>query len=154
LLARGLTLYGSYTYSDFKYKTYQTTVGKFDGNALPGIPKQTAFGELRYFNQSGFYAIAQARNVSNFFADDANAITASGYTITNFRLGKSFGNSEPKKHTLNHSATQSLSIEVFLGLNNAFDVVYFQNIQINASANRYFEPAVERYWFGGVKIGF
>jgi iron complex outermembrane recepter protein len=165
ILTKGLTLHGSYTYSDFKYKTYQTTVGKFDGNALPGIPKQMIYGELRYFNQSGFYAIAQVRNVSDFFADDANAITANGYTVSNFRVGKSFGtpkrvvgrgskmNNEQKNSSIviRHS---SFVFEPFLGLNNAFDVSYFQNIQINASANRYFEPAVGRYWFGGIKIGF
>lgn len=145
LIAKGLTLYGSYTYSDFRYKTYQTIVGKFDGNALPGIPKQTGYAELRYFNQSGFYAIGQVRNASDFFADDANAITANGYTITNFRVGKSFGGHQLKD--------KKSSVELFIGLNNAFDVQYFQNIQINASGGKYFEPAVGRYWFGGMKLG-
>ncbi len=143
LIAKGLTFYGAYTRSDFKYKNYQTLVGKFDGNALPGIPKQTVFGEWRYFNESGFYVIGQVRNASDFFADDANTITASGYTVTNFRVGQSW-----KKSLLN----RSINTAFFIGINNAFDVQYFQNIQINASANRYFEPAVGRYWFGGIKF--
>ncbi len=148
IITKGLTFHGAYTYSDFRYKNYQTTVGVFDGNALPGIPKQTAYGELRYFNRTGFYAIGQARNASNFFADDANVITASGYTLTNFRIGKVWKSIGQKKKPLSHS----LNIEPFLGLNNAFDVQYFQNVQINASASKYFEPAMARYWFGGIKV--
>jgi iron complex outermembrane recepter protein len=153
LIAKGLTFYGAFTYSDFKYKNYQTIVGKFDGNALPGIPKQTVYGELRYFNQLGFYVIGQVRNVSDLFADDANAVTAKGYTLTNLRVGKSWGVS---KRVMGHGALSKSksNVELFIGLNNALDVQYFQNVQINASASRYFEPASGRYLFGGFKIGF
>ena len=139
-LARGLTFHGSYTYSDFKYKIYQTTTSDFAGNALPGIPRQTAYGELRYFAQNGFYGIAQVRHASDFFANDANTVTANGYQVANLRAGWAIN----KKHRTH--------IEPFLGVNNLFGAQYFQNVQTNAAANRFFEPAVGRYWFGGIKI--
>jgi iron complex outermembrane receptor protein len=46
-----------------------------------------------------------------------------------------------------------MHIEPFIGVNNLLDAAYFQNVQINASANRYFEPSQGRFWFGGVKVG-
>jgi iron complex outermembrane recepter protein len=141
VLAKGLTLFSNYTYSDFRYRSYQTTTGKFDGNILPGIPKHAAQGELRYFTQAGIFAIAQVRHASELYADDANAVTANGYTVVNLRLGgqKTWG---------------AIHVEPFVGVNNLLEAKYFQNVQINASANRYFEPAQRRFWFGGVKLGF
>ncbi len=140
VLAKGLTLFSNYTYSDFRYREYQTTVGKFDGNILPGIPKHAAQAELRYFTQMGLFAIAQVRHASQLYADDANAVTANGYTVVNVRLGgqKTWGR---------------IHFEPFVGVNNLLEATYFQNVQINASANRYFEPAQGRFWFGGVKLG-
>ena len=88
----------------------------------------------------GLFAIAQVRHASQLYADDANAVTANGYTVVNLRLGgqKTWGR---------------MHLEPFFGVNNVLDATYFQNVQINASANRYFEPAQGRFWFGGVKIG-
>ena len=139
VLAKGLSLVVNYTYSDFKYGTYKTTVGTFDGNTLPGVPKNLAYGELRYFQEKGLFVIAQLRRASSLFADDANAVTSPDYTLINLRLGYHFN-------------AGRLSIEPYAGVNNLFDVAYFQNVQINAAANRYFEPAVGRYWFGGLKL--
>ena len=138
-LAKGFTFHGSYTFSDFKYNQYQTTAGDFAGNSLPGIPKQTAYGELRYFGQSGFYGIAQARYAGIFFANDANTVTANAYLVTNLRVGWAV-------------SSRRAGVEPFLGVNNLFGTQYFQNVQINAATNRFFEPAVGQYWFGGIKI--
>lgn len=140
MLAKGLTLFSNYTYSDFTYREYQTSAGKFDGNVLPGIPKHAAQVELRYFMPSGLFAIAQVRHASQLYADDANAVTANGYSLLNLRLG-------------GQKTWRKFHIEPFVGVNNLLDETYFQNVQINASANRYFEPAQGRFWFGGLKVG-
>jgi iron complex outermembrane receptor protein len=139
VLAKGLSLFSNYTYSDFKYKTYKTTAGEFDGNILPGIPKHAAQAELRYFLPSGLFAIAQVRHASDLYADDANAVTANGYTNLNLRIGGAF-------------RAGRLGIEPFVGVNNLLNTIYFQNVQINAANGRYFEPAQGRFWFGGAKI--
>ncbi|MEZ4903844.1 MAG: TonB-dependent receptor [Spirosomataceae bacterium] len=139
-LAKGLTLFSNYTYSDFRYRQYQTTTGNFEGNVLPGIPKHAAQAELRYFTPWGLFAITQVRHASQLYADDANAVTANAYTVLNLRLGiqKTVG---------------KIHIEPFAGVNNLLEATYFQNVQINAAANRYFEPAQGRFLFGGIKMG-
>jgi iron complex outermembrane receptor protein len=135
----GLTTFFNYTYSDFQYKSYQTTAGKFDGNMLPGIPKHNIYGEIRYFPRIGIYAIAQVRSISKLYADDANLTTNSGYATVNFRLGYR----KQLKHVV---------IEPFIGINNLFNEIYNANVQINATANRYFEPASGTFGFGGLTV--
>lgn len=135
----GLTTYLNYTYSAFAYKEYQTTAGKFDGNTLPGIPKHNIYAEFRYFTKSGFFTIVQLRSISKIFADDANTVTNEGYFTANVRLGyrKSIGH---------------FVLEPFVGVNNLSNTIYNANVQINATANRYFEPASGRFLFGGISV--
>jgi iron complex outermembrane receptor protein len=135
----GLMTFFNYTYSDFQYNSYQTTVGKFDGNRLPGIPKHNIYGEIRYFPRVGIYAIAQVRSISELYADDANLTTNRAYATVNLRLGY--------RKQLKH-----LVIEPFIGINNLFNEIYNANIQINATANRYFEPASGTFALGGLTV--
>jgi iron complex outermembrane recepter protein len=135
----GLTTYFNYTYSDFQYKNYATTVGKFDGNTLPGIPKHNIYGEIRYFPRIGLYAIAQIKSIGELYADDANLTKNNSYATVNLRVGY-------------RKQIKNLTIEPFIGVNNLFNEIYNANIQINATANRYFEPAAGSFVFGGLTV--
>ena len=135
----GLTTYFNYTYSDFKYKNYITTAGKFDGNVLPGIPRHNIYGEIRYFPSNGMYAIAQIRSIGELYSDDANLTKNNSYATVNLRVGYS-------------KQIKRLTIEPFMGINNLFNEIYNANIQINATANRYFEPAAGSFVFGGLTV--
>lgn len=135
-----LTTYLNYTYSDFVYSSYRTLAGEFAGNLLPGIPKNQVYAELRYFPKSGLFAVAQFRSVSSMYANDANSVSVDGYQTLNLRAGW-------QKHL------KRILIEPFVGVNNLFDTAYFANIQINATANRYYEPAAGRTIYAGIKLG-
>ena len=135
----GLTAYFNYTYSDFQYKSYQTTAGKFDGNMLPGIPKHNIYGEIRYFSAKGLYAIAQARSISKIYADDANTAQNNEYVTVNLKAGYQI-------------KIGNFQIEPFVGVNNLLNEIYNANVQINATANRYFEPAQGSFIFGGISL--
>jgi iron complex outermembrane receptor protein len=97
------------------------------------------YGELRYFSKAGFFGIIQARSISKIFADDANAVINEGYFTANIKVGyrKQLG---------------KCSFEPFLGINNLTGTVYNANVQINATANRYFEPASGSFIFGGINV--
>ena len=45
-------------------------------------------------------------------------------------------------------------LSFFGGVNNLFDVAYFDNIRLNAFGSRHYEPAPGRNLFGGLSIGF
>jgi iron complex outermembrane receptor protein len=75
------------------------------------------------------------------YADNANAVKESGYTLANFRLGfeKEF---------------DSMTVSPFLGINNLADETYNANIRINAFGGRYYEPAPGRNAYAGVSLTF
>lgn len=135
----GLTTFFNYTYSDFQYKNYVTTAGKFNGNTLPGIPKHNIYGEIRYFPRIGIYAIFQIRSIGELYADDANLTKNNSYATMNLRVGY-------------RKQIKNLTFEPFIGINNLFNEIYNANIQINAAFNRYFEPAAGSFVFGGLTV--
>lgn len=139
LLAKGFTAYYTHTFSNFKYQTYTLNDVSFAGNALPAIPKNQGQFELRYFAKKGFFGSIQGRIISQIFANDANTFVANGYQSLNLRLG----------HTV---ALKTIEIEPYLAVNNLNNARYMANVLINAQADRYFEPASPRYYFGGVKL--
>lgn len=138
-LVEGLTAYANYTYSDFTYLNYTTTSGTFDKNQLPGIPPHFGYGELRYFRPKGFYGIIQFRRNGTFYADDANQVKTEAFSLLNLRFGWQI-------------KWNNWSLEPFGGINNLLNQTYFANVQINAAGGRYFEPATNRAFFGGVKV--
>ncbi|MEN9610911.1 MAG: hypothetical protein RLZZ628_1725 [Bacteroidota bacterium] len=140
-LFKGLTAIVNYTYSDFKYKTFLSGGVDYAGKVMPGLPLHTAYAELRYVRPSGLYATAQYRYVDAQFAEDANLVKVGSYGLMNFRAGYRFSISDN-------------GIEPFIGVNNAFDVLYMANVQLNAAGGRYFEPSMGRNVFGGLKIRF
>ena len=118
---------------------YATTSGTFDENQLPGIPPHFGYGELRYFRPKGFYGIVQFRRNGTFYADDANQVKTEAFSLLNLRFGWQI-------------KWNKWSLEPFGGINNLLNQKYFANVQINAAGGRYFEPATNRAFFGGVKV--
>ena len=137
-LVKGLTVFYTQTFSDFKYQNYSVNTTVFDGKTLPGIPKSHSQIELRYFNEKGLFLILQNRNAAQIFANDANTASANAYSVFNVRMG----------YTI---SLKQVQFEPFLGINNLGNANYMANVQINAQGDRFFEPAAQRYFFGGIK---
>jgi len=129
----------TYTYSDFSYLTYINGGNDFSGNELPGLPKHFGSASLRYIAPGGFFARIQTRFVGELFANDANTASDPGYTLVNLNLGYNV-------------AVGKWKFMPFVGLNNALDATYNDNIRINAFGGRYFEPAAGTTVFGGLRI--
>jgi len=137
----GLVVELAYTFSDFAYDRYETPSGVFDGNEIPGIPRNQLFGEISYRHPSGFFAAWDALYVDHFFADDANTIRNGAYWVSNLRVGRRF-------------RLGRFAITPFAGVNNLFDREYNGNVRINAARDRYFEPAPDRNVYGGLSFRY
>lgn len=138
---RGLVASLAYTYSDFTYDRFQTPLGDFAGNDLPGVPNDQIHGELEYRHPSGFYAAWETLYVGGFYADDANRIRNGAYVVSSLRMGHRF-------------VAGPFEIGPFFGVNNVFDEEYNGNVRLNAFAGRSFEPAPERNVYGGFSVRF
>ncbi len=133
---------GAYTYSDFKFRDFETEDGdNLKGNRLGGLPRHAFFGELAWREPGGAYAILDTLLVGRVYADNANEENVAGYGVVNVRVG----------------TTQRVGVsdvETFVAVNNLLDKEYFSNVRVDAGFGRFFEPAPGRNVFGGVRARF
>jgi iron complex outermembrane recepter protein len=130
----------AYAYNRYRFEDYQTTAGDFSGKRIPGIPRQTLFGELAYEHQGSYVRLgvtAQAR----VYINDANSQSAPGHAVFNLRFGKRFQVGEQ-------------SLEPHLGVDNLLGREYFDNLRINDGNARYFEPGPGRTLYAGLRVLF
>jgi iron complex outermembrane recepter protein len=137
MISKSISAYINYTYSDFKYKIYPN----FEGKTQPGIPVHIGFVESRWVSPKGIFLIGQWRMNGDFYADDANNFKNSAYNVLILRGG----------YTLH---LKKITLEPFFAINNIFNKKYNANVQINAAANRFFEPAALANFYAGLKVRF
>ena len=114
------------------------------GNVLPGVPRATLYGKLSWrAPASGFNVLLEAQHRSQVAVDDVNSAYADAYTVANFAFG--FEQRAGKWDT-----------SEFVRVNNLADTKYIGSVIVNASADRYYEPAPGRNAMVGVqaKLGF
>lgn len=137
----GLIASAAYTYNHFKYDRYSTPGGEFDHNRIPGVPRNQFGLELAYAHPSGLRAVWDLLYIDEFFANDANTVRNGDAVVSNLRLA----------HTVELG---NFELEPFLGVNNLFDRKYNDNVRLNAFGGRYFEPAPDRNFFGGLRVRY
>jgi iron complex outermembrane receptor protein len=137
------TISASLVYSaiDAEYKRYRTTSDNFAGNKIPGVPDQQLHAELRYDNAMGLFSVLDLLYIDSFFADDANTVESDSYAISNLQLGY-------KKDIENWQVTPYVSI------NNLFNEKYNSNVRLNGGFGRFYEPAPQRNFYGGVSARY
>ena len=138
-----LVLTSSYTYSDFVFTRFNNGVSNFTGNRLPGVPKHSVYGELRYQTPTGIYGAVETQYAGRFFTNDANQFTNPPYAVTNLR----FGYDDP-------ATGRNMRISPFFGVNNIFDRKYSAFAIINDSAKRFFNPLPGLNIYGGLGLAF
>ena len=141
-LLPGLTGTLAYTYSDFTFDTFRDRSGNdFDGNKIPGVPDNQFHFEMNYQHPTGFYASWDLLHAGSFYADNANTVRSGAYTVANLRAGYT-------------GRKDQWEISPFFGVNNVFAEKYFDNIRLNAGNDRYYEPAPERNFYGGIVMRY
>jgi iron complex outermembrane receptor protein len=139
---QGLDVTLNYTYSDFRYDSFISSLGAdFSGNKIPGHPDQFGYAEVAYYHPNGSYAVFDTQYVDEIPVDTANSAETKDYIVSNIRFGRSFysGNTE---------------IHPYIGINNLFDRKYVGNVRVNAPGSRFFEPAPELNAFAGLTVRF
>lgn len=135
----GFGLAAAYTYLDAHYRdTISATIRA--GNAIPGIPRQSAFVEGSWQHKpSGFSSALELRHVAKVYVNDANADAAPAYTLASLRLG----------FEQNSAGWQ---LKEFVRVDNLTDKKYAGSVIVNESNARFFEPAPGRTWLAGVSL--
>ncbi|MDA9850533.1 TonB-dependent receptor [Flavobacteriaceae bacterium] len=128
----------SYTLSKNKFEDFIIDNNNLADNLIPGIPSQMLDLDLIFKLSRGRFLIISNRLIGERYADNANETLISSYNLLNIKYSKEIF----KKS------------EIFLGVNNAFNQEYFDNIRINAFGKRYYEPAPKRNFYFGINLSF
>ena len=128
----------SYTLSKNKFEDFIIDNNNLADNLIPGIPSQMLDLDLIFKLSRGRSLIISNRLIGERYADNSNETLISSYNLLNFKYSKEI---------LSNS-------EIFLGVNNAFNQEYFDNIRINAFGKRYYEPAPKRNFYFGINFSF
>lgn len=136
----GLDLSMTYTYADFTFDRFFSTPA-IEGNRLPGQPEHQFYGELAYTHDSGFYTVFDMLYVDELFADNSNRAVNDSYKVANLRFGRRFD-------------FGPWEVSPSFGINNLFAEEYNQNVVLNATGDRFYEPAPDQNVYGGVSARY
>ena len=130
----------AYTFLDAKFEqafTYRpAATGPFvtvaSGNVLPGVPRNTAFGQVVWRRGlQGFSAALEVVYRDRIFANDVNTEAAERYTVGNVRVSYA------------HKADRWQLTE-FVRVDNVSNKRYIGSVIVNEANGRFYEPAPER----------
>ena len=140
---KGLRAWTSFAYNDFRFgNAYVGAGGDASGNQLPGTAPQTLSAGLDFSEKTGFYLNPSLSHQARIFLNDINTVAAAGYWVYGARGGW--------RRTL----AGHLELNLFAGLDNAFDRRYSLGNDLNAFGGRYFQSAPGRSYYGGVQVGW
>ncbi len=140
----------SYTYNHYTFDEYKKEIlngGEvvtlnYSGNKITGIPSHILNWGIDLQTAAGIYGSTTLNYVSEIPLTDANSVEAKAYTTVAAKLG------------WKTKLGRSLGIDGFLAVDNAFNASYNNFLSLNASDNRYYNPAAERNFFGGISINY
>ena len=144
----GVEVFGSYQWEQWELQASMTQAqyrftenNTSEGNTLPGIPNSQFFLQLGYTSLQNWQFQLTGEHIGSLYADTANAVKIEAFQKVRLQGGKTI-------------ALGNLELNLFAGINNLFDVRYFDNIRLNAFGGRYYEPAPGRNAFFGLSAAF
>lgn len=140
----GVEVFGSYQWEQWELQASMTQAqyrftenNTSEGNTLPGIPNSQFFLQVGYTSLQDWQFQLTGEHIGSLYADTANSVQIEAFQKVRLQGGKTI-------------ALGNLGLNIFAGINNLFDVRYFDNIRLNAFGGRYYEPAPGRNAFFGL----
>ena len=144
----GVEVFGSYQWEQWELQASMTQAqyrftenNTSEGNTLPGIPNSQFFLQVGYTSLQDWQFQLTGEHIGSLYADTANSLQIEAFQKVRLQGGKTI-------------ALGNLELNLFAGINNLFDVSYFDNIRLNAFGGRYYEPAPGRNAFFGLSAAF
>lgn len=137
-----LTLSVAWTWADYRFGDFTDREGnEFDGNRLPGEPRNVLFAEADWRLPGGGHFTIDARHFGQRYSDNENEREAGSHTLFNARLGRDWRIGEARV------------LGAWIGVDNVLDEDYLANVRINAG-DGFREPGPGRTWYAGLRWQF
>ena len=147
----GFKTYLAYTYIDATVsKSYTKKISNGapitinSGNQIPGISKNSLYGEVQWsYEPIGFSTALEANWRDKYYATDSNGANeiAKSFVAANIRAGF-------------NQKINNWGVSEFVRVNNIFDRNYVGSVIVNESNSRFFEPAPGRNWLLGINASY
>jgi iron complex outermembrane receptor protein len=131
----------SHTWHDFHYRNFIQGTTNFNGNRLPSVPLQTLVSGLDVLLQLGLYTNITYTYTDKIALNDANSAFAGSYNLLGSRLGY-------------RKALGRMKLDVFTGIDNAFNIKYGLGNDFNAAANRFYNASPGRNYYAGLSLNY
>jgi len=126
----------------FQFRDFESGGNDFSGNQLTGVAPNSLVNQLDITSRWGIYLNFTHQYVDEIPLNDANTVFQDVYNLVSARVG------------WRRTFAGQWDLELYGGAENLLDESYSLGNDLNAFANRYYQPAPGRNWFGGVKVGF
>ncbi|HEY6901195.1 MAG TPA: TonB-dependent receptor [Puia sp.] len=136
-----LRLWVSHTWHNFHYKDFVHDNTDFTGKRLPSVPPQNFVSGLDLLLKPGIYTNVTYSYTDKIALNDANTAYAGSYNLLGARLGY-------------RKMMNRFKLDVYGGIDNAFDIKYGLGHDFNAAASRYYNAAPGRNYFAGVSLNY
>lgn len=139
----------NYAYSDYSFKEFLDGESDFSGNELTGTAPHNASAGIRWRKKvDQWYGNINYQFVDTMPLRDDNSLYSENYHLVNAKAGYRF-----------LLAQNKLTLDIFAGINNAFDMKYASMLLINAgsfggAAPRYYYPGLPRNYYTGVNLSY
>ncbi len=135
-----LKVWISYTLNHYRFSNYIKNQQDYSGNQLTGIVPTTVVTGIDLQFKNKIYVRSTFNFTDRIPLNDANSEFASEYFLTGARIGYTY------------QAGAYLPIELWLGIDNAFDQKYSLGNDLNAAGGRYYNAAPTRNFYFGLKV--
>lgn len=136
----------SYTHHNFTFKDYVKRKGNenidYSGNDLTGTAPNISVSTIDLETKCGFYFNFSYNFTDKIPLNDANTVYGDSYNLLTTKVG------------WKSRVKENYNLDVFFGIDNLLDEKYSLGNDLNAFGNRYFNPAPEINYYGGVKFYF
>ena len=134
-------------YNDFKFKAFVDDTADYSGNDLTGVPDLTFNSNLNIENSLGFYVFLNYNYVGEIPIRDDNTVYSDSYNLVNTKFG------------YKSNRNKDFQFDIFVGINNVFDIHYASMLLINAegfggTAPRYYYPGEPSNYYAGVNLKY
>jgi len=140
-LFQEIKLNHAFTGHYFSFAEYESGGNDFSGNRLTGVAPNTLVNILDVRTKPGFYLNFTHQYVDEIPLNDANTVFQKTYNLLGSRIGW--------RRTLG----SRWDVEAYGGVDNLLDEQYSLGNDLNAFANRFFQPAPGINFYGGMKVG-
>ena len=137
---RQLMIGVNYTHLNARFTQYQQGAVSFDGNQLTGTVPDMVSIQTNLISAAGLYANLQYAYTGKTVLNDANSFFADAYQLLFVKLGY-------KVHLF-----KKVDTEIFMSYDRSLNGTFSLGNDLNAAANRYFNPSAPRNLQGGLLV--